>query len=57
MEKEYTDRLVSRFLRYVSFDTQSSEEAAEGSCPSTPKQMLLAQYLRDELKEMKLEED
>ena len=40
--------LVERFLKYVSFDTQSSEEN-ESQCPSTEKQLALAQYLRDEL--------
>ncbi len=40
--------LVERFLKYVSFDTQSSEEN-ESQCPSTEKQLALARYLRDEL--------
>ena len=40
--------LVERFLKYVSFDTQSSEEN-EAQCPSTEKQLALAKYLRDEL--------
>lgn len=40
--------LVERFLKYVSFDTQSSEEN-ESQCPSTEKQLALAKYLRDEL--------
>ena len=44
--------IVERFLKYVSFDTQSSEEA-EG-CPSTDKQFRLAEYLRDELREIGL---
>ena len=44
--------LVNRFLKYVSFDTQSSEET-EG-CPSTQKQFALAEYLRDELKNLGL---
>ena len=44
--------LVNRFLKYVSFDTQSSEET-EG-CPSTQKQFALAEYLRDELKSLGL---
>ena len=45
MNKELTER----FLKYVSFDTQSSEEN-EAQCPSTEKQMVLAAYLCDELK-------
>ena len=39
--------LTTRFLRYVSFDTQSDEES--GSQPSTPKQLNLLRVLRDEL--------
>ena len=39
--------LTQRFLKYVSFDTQSSETS--DSTPSTPKQMVFAEYLRDEL--------
>lgn len=39
--------LVNRFLKYVSFDTQSSEESE--TTPSTAKQLLLANYLKDEL--------
>lgn len=39
--------LVERFLKYVSFDTQSSETT--GTNPSTSKQFALAEYLRDEL--------
>ena len=42
--------LVNRFLKYVSFDTQSSEEN-ESQCPSTQKQFALAEYLRQELTE------
>lgn len=41
--------ITERFLKYVSFDTQSSEESE--SVPSTPKQLVFAKYLRDELKE------
>lgn len=50
----YNKELVDRFLKYVSFDTQSSEEA-EG-CPSTQKQFALAEYLRDELTSLGLED-
>ena len=42
-------------MKYVSFDTQSSEEA-EGRCPSTEKQLRLAEYLVEELKEIGLQE-
>ncbi|MBQ8050260.1 MAG: peptidase T [Bacteroidaceae bacterium] len=55
MEKKYTEELTERFLRYVTFDTQSSEEA-EDQCPSTPKQWRLAEYLRDELTKVGLED-
>ena len=36
--------VIERFLKYVSFDTQSDENS--GATPSTPKQMVFAQYLR-----------
>ena len=41
--------IIERFLKYVSFDTQSSEEST--TVPSTDKQLVFAKYLRDELKE------
>lgn len=40
--------IVERFLKYVSFDTQSAEDA--GKTPSTDKQLRLAEYLTEELK-------
>ena len=46
--------LVERFLRYVSFDTQSSEETR--ITPSTPGQMVFAKYLKSELESLGLEE-
>ena len=46
--------LVERFFKYVSFDTQSSEES--GVTPSTPGQMVFARYLKDELESLGLEE-
>ena len=39
--------IVERFLKYVSYDTQSSEET--GTTPSTEKQYIFAQYLKEEL--------
>ena len=39
--------IVERFLNYVSFDTQSSEET--GTTPSTEKQRVFAEYLKEEL--------
>ena len=47
--------LVDRFLKYVSFDTQSSEEN-ETQCPSTDKQFELAKYLKQELEGLGLED-
>ena len=46
--------ITERFLKYVSFDTQSAEDA--GTTPSTAKQLDLARYLRDELTELGLTE-
>ena len=46
--------LVERFLKYVCFDTQSSEETAV--TPSTPGQMVFARYLKEELTALGLEE-
>ena len=40
--------ITERFLKYVSFDTQSSEDSA--TTPSTEKQWALARYLEQELK-------
>ena len=42
--------LVDRFLKYVSFDTQSDEST--GLTPSTPKQMVFAEYLKTELESL-----
>ena len=39
--------ITERFLNYVKFDTQSSEESE--SVPSTSKQLVFAEYLRKEL--------
>ena len=41
-------------MKYVSFDTQSSEET--GVTPSTPGQMVFARYLKDELESLGLQE-
>lgn len=46
--------LVERFLSYVKFDTQSDE--LTNLTPSTPGQMVFAQYLEKELKNMGLED-
>lgn len=44
------EEVVSRFLRYISYDTQS--ESGKEAIPSTDKQRKLAELLADELKEM-----
>lgn len=46
--------IVDRFLKYVSFDTQSADET--GKTPSTDKQWELARYLKEELEQMGLQE-
>ena len=46
--------LIERFLKYVSFDTQSSEET--NVTPSTPGQMVFAKYLKEELESLGLQE-
>ncbi|WP_042368126.1 peptidase T [Bacteroides neonati] len=46
--------LVERFLKYVSFDTQSDDSTR--LTPSTPGQMVFAQYLKTELETLGLEE-
>lgn len=46
--------LIQRFLKYVSFDTQSDENA--GVTPSTPGQMEFAKYLKTELESLGLDE-
>ncbi|MBQ7638859.1 MAG: peptidase T [Clostridia bacterium] len=44
--------IKERFLKYVSFHTSSDEESV--SCPSTARQLALAEYLADELKSIGL---
>ena len=39
--------LIDRFLQYTKFDTQSSEESQ--TVPSTSKQLIFAEYLKNEL--------
>lgn len=46
--------IVKRFLKYVSFDTQSADDT--GKTPSTDKQLALAEYLKQELAEIGLED-
>jgi tripeptide aminopeptidase len=44
--------VLSRFLKYVTFDTQSNE--ASQSYPSTATQLTLLEYLADELRHLGL---
>lgn len=46
--------VIDRFLKYVTFDTQSDENT--GVTPSTEKQMVFAKYLKEELKKLGLED-
>ena len=46
--------VIERFLKYVTFDTQSDEST--GVTPSTAKQMVFAQYLRSELEQLGFQE-
>lgn len=46
--------IVERFLKYVSFDTQSDELTR--LTPSTPGQMVFAEYLKSELESLGLED-
>ena len=46
--------LKNRFLKYVSFDTQSDERSE--SYPSTEKQLVLLRYLKEELETIGLED-
>lgn len=46
--------VIERFLKYVTFDTQSDEST--GVTPSTAKQMVFAEYLKSELEALGLEE-
>jgi tripeptide aminopeptidase len=48
------EEIKNRFLRYVGLDTQSDESSE--TCPSTEKQLVMLRMLRDELKEMGLED-
>ena len=46
--------ILERFLNYTQFDTQSSEDSS--TCPSTDKQWTFARFLKEELKEIGLED-
>mgnify|MGYP002236976689 CR=1 FL=1 len=51
---DYTMELKDRFLKYVSFDTQSDESSE--TFPSTAKQRVLLDYLAEEMKALGLTE-
>ena len=48
------ESVVERFLRYVTFDTQSDEES--DTCPSTEKQKALAAALVEEMHGMGIQD-
>lgn len=54
MEKYKDNPLVQRFMKYVSFDTQSDEESE--TTPSTSKQLEIARYLAQELTDLGMED-
>ena len=41
--------IAERFINYTKFDTQSAEDSQ--TVPSTPKQLIFAQYLKKELED------
>ena len=51
---EIKDKMLQRFLKYVTFDTESCDDAT--TVPTTPGQMTFAQYLKEELQSMGLAE-
>lgn len=46
--------IVERFINYTKFDTQSAEDSQ--TVPSTPKQLIFAKYLKEELEREGLED-
>jgi tripeptide aminopeptidase len=54
MRRGYMQKVVDRFLKYVSFDTMSIETSQ--SVPSTPGQLALAEELAKELNELGLKD-
>lgn len=50
MDEEMKNQAAERFLRYVTYDTQSAENKKQ--VPSTEKQFVLAELLEKELREM-----
>ena len=54
MDKQWSDKLLNRFLHYVKTYTES--EAGIDQIPSTPQQWDLANYLKEELERIGLED-
>ena len=46
--------IIERFLKYVSFETTSDENSQ--TCPSSPKELILANYLAEEMKSIGLQD-
>lgn len=46
--------IAERFINYTKFDTQSAEDSQ--TVPSTPKQLIFAQYLKKELEDERLKD-
>ena len=52
--KEFTDKMLQRFLKYVTFDTESIDDNT--TVPTSEGQFVFARYLENELREMGLTE-
>jgi len=52
--KDFTDKMLQRFLKYVTFDTESVDENV--AVPTSEGQFVFARYLENELREMGLTE-
>ena len=52
--KEITDKMLQRFLKYVTFDTESVDES--NNVPTSEGQFVFARYLAEELEAMGLTE-
>ena len=52
--KEITDNMLARFLKYVTFDTESQDNNT--TVPTSEGQLIFARYLENELHEMGLQE-
>lgn len=52
--KEFTAKMLQRFLKYVTFDTESSDEC--NTVPTSEGQLIFARFIEKELQEMGLTE-